>query len=223
MHVPMTACLAAALSLGQASGATIFSQIGSPANLLTSGPEGFFRYGSQIFPGEPQFDLMALDDFSIDGPASIQSCSTVMAGYGQFGSFDGVQGFELRIFASIQDAAIGSTAALVSRTLATPAGFGAYGTGVRFDFDLGEGFTLAAGHYWMSIQAINPGSNGQVGVVISDLGDDQSWQANPGGGFGVPGNLLQRPVNLAYELGGSVIPGPGALALVLVLPGRRRR
>jgi phytoene dehydrogenase-like protein len=69
---------------------------------------------------------------------------------------------------------------------------------------------------------VNPGSNGQIGVVISDIGDAISWQANPGGGFGVPGNVLQRPVNLAYALGGTLVPGPGGVAVMMFAAAARR-
>ncbi|NBQ15163.1 MAG: hypothetical protein EBU31_11295, partial [Proteobacteria bacterium] len=61
---------------------------------------------------------------------------------------------------------------------------------------------------------------------ISDIGDGVSWQANPGGGFGVPGNALQRPVNMAYTLEGTMVPVPGgALTIAAAIACRvtRRR
>ena len=204
----------------------IFDQIGAPTNLPTSGPEGFYRYGSQIFPGEPQFELLALDDFSMSSAFRIETVSAVIAGYGSFGSFAGIQGFELRIYQSPQQAALGAGAALAVASLGVPASYGAFGTGVRVDLSLPQAIELAAGSYWMSLQAVNPGSNGQIGVVISDIGDGVSWQANPGGGFGVPGNALQRPVNMAYMLEGTVVPVPGgALTIAAAIACRvtRRR
>jgi hypothetical protein len=204
----------------------IFDQIGAPTNLPTSGPEGFYRYGSQIFPGEPQFELLALDDFSMSSAFRIESVSAVIAGYGSFGSFAGIQGCELRIYRSPQQAALGAGAALAVASLGVPASYGAFGTGVRVDLSLPQAIELAAGSYWMSLQAVNPGSNGQIGVVISDIGDGVSWQANPGGGFGVPGNALQRPVNMAYTLEGTMVPVPGgALTIAAAIACRvtRRR
>jgi hypothetical protein len=45
---------ACVLSTGtHALAGVLFDRIGSPSNLPSSGPEGYFRYGSQIFPGEP--------------------------------------------------------------------------------------------------------------------------------------------------------------------------
>lgn len=206
----------------------LFDQIGSPSDLPASGPEGFYRYGSQIFPGEPQWELMALDDFSVNSAIRIESVSAVIAGYGAFGSFAGIQGFELRIYRSPQEAALGAASAIATAALGVPSSYGAFGTGVRVDLSLAQSIELAAGSYWMSLQAVNPGSNGQVGVVISNIGDGVSWQANPGGGFGVPGNALERPVNMAYALEGTLVPTPGvavalAAAARLMAPGPKRR
>jgi hypothetical protein len=212
-----------ALSIGtHAFAGVLFDQIGAPSNLPSSGPEGFFRYGSQIFPGEPQFELLALDDFSVGSSFRIESVSAVIAGYGAFGAYAGIQGFELRIYQSPQQAALGAGAAIAVASLGAPASYSTFGTGVRVDLDLSQHIDLAAGNYWMSLQAVNPGSNGQIGVVISDIGDAISWQANPGGGFGVPGNVLQRPVNLAYALGGTLVPGPGGVVVMVLSTAVRR-
>lgn len=218
---PALATLALSVATHAAAG-VLFDQIGSPSNLLPSGPEGFYRYGSQIFPGEPQWELLALDDFTVGSSFRIDAVSAVIAGYGAFGSYAGIQGFELRIYQSPQQAALGAGAAIAVASIGVPASYSPFGTGVRVDLDLAQHIELSAGTYWMSLQAVSPGSNGQVGVVISDLGDAVSWQANPGGGFGVPGNALQRPVNLAYSLGGSLVPGPGGLA-ALALAGAVHR
>ena len=61
-------------------------------------------------------------------------------------------------------------------------------------------------------------------MVISNLGGtQQAFQANPGGGFGLSGNLIERPVNLAYRISGAAVPGPGALALLTIAGLRRTR
>ena len=201
-----------------AQGSILFDQIGSAANLPPTGPEGFYRYGSQVFAGEPQYDVAALDDFTLSTGARISSVATVIAGYGAFSSYGAIQGFELRLFASPQDAAAGLGSAIASASLGVPAAYTAYGTGMMAEFTLSQSIELGAGHYWMTVQAVNHApSNGQVGVVISDIGDWSSYQANPGGGFGIPGNLLARPVNLAYRLGGDPVPAPGAGAAVLLM------
>jgi hypothetical protein len=140
-----------ALSIGtHAFAGVLFDQIGSPSNLPSSGPEGFFRYGSQIFPGEPQFELLALDDFSVGSSFRIDSVSAVIAGYGAFGAYAGIQGFELRIYQSPQQAALGAGAAIAVASLGAPASYSSFGTGVRVDLDLSQHIDLAAGTYWMS-------------------------------------------------------------------------
>ncbi len=204
----------------------LFDQIGGPSNLPPTGPEGFYRYGSQVFVGEPQFDLAALDDFTLRANARIQTVATVIAGYGAFNSYAAIQGFELRIFASPQAAASSSSNALAVRALGSASNFADFGTGKLVEFTLDQSIDLVAGTYWMTVQAVNSApSNGQIGVVISDIGDNSSFQANPGGGFGIPGNLLARPVNFAYRLGGEVIPAPAVLSLFVAGPlvCRRRR
>jgi hypothetical protein len=217
----VVAILAASAS---AHGSILFDQIGAPANLPPTGPEGFYRYGSQVFVGEPQYDVAALDDFTISTGARINSVATVIAGYGAFSSYDAIQGFELRFFASPQDAAAGLGNAIASASLGLPTTYTGYGTGMMAEFTLAQSIELSAGHYWMTVQAVNHApSNGQVGVVISDIGDWSSYQANPGGGFGLPGNLLARPVNLAYRLGGDAVPAPGVGTAVLLLGLARAR
>jgi hypothetical protein len=205
-------------------GAMLFDQIGAPSNLPATGPEGFYRYGSQIFVGEPQYDLAALDDFTLAEAARITSVSTVVAGYGAFGSYAAIQGFELRLFATPQDAAAGLGNAIASASLDIPSSYDPFGTGMLVQFALASPIEVAAGHYWMTIQAVNHApSNGQIGVVISDLGDWSSYQANPGGGFGVPGNLLARPVNFAYRIEGEAVPIPAAGVVLLILAAGPRR
>ena len=207
-------------------GAVLFDQIGTSANLPATGPEGFYRYGSQVFVGEPKYDLAALDDFTLSNAARIDSLATVIAGYGAFASYAAIQDLELRLFATPQDAAIGLGNSIASVSLGVPSAYDAFGTGVLVQFVLSQSIELAAGPYWMTGQAVNHApSNGQVGVVISDIGNWSSYQANPGGGFGVPANLIMRPVNLAYRLGGDAVPAPGAGVALLVLgfAGHRRR
>ncbi|MCE2885613.1 MAG: hypothetical protein LW806_12040 [Planctomycetaceae bacterium] len=225
-HRVATILVAPLLVASPSAAGMLFDQIGGPGNLPPTGPEGFFRYGSQVFVGEPQFDLAALDDFSLAAGARIDSVATVIAGYGAFSSYGAILGFELRIFASPQAAASGPSNAIAVRTLGPAANYTDFGTGKLVEFALADAIDLAAGSYWMTVQAVNSApANGQIGVVISDLGDATSFQANPGGGFGIPGNLLARPVNLAYRLGGEIIPAPAALPLMLFgcLACRRRR
>jgi hypothetical protein len=129
---------------------------------------GFYRYGSQVFAGEPQFDLIALDDFPLSGPTRMERLEAVIQGYGSWSGTGAIQGFVARVFASPQDAAAGWSNAVATVHLPEPAAYTPFGTGLLCGFDVD--FTLQAGQWWLGVQAVMPGSNGQVGVVISDLG-----------------------------------------------------
>ena len=215
------ACTVAA----HAQAGVLWDQIGATgSDLPSTGPEGYYRYGSQVFVGQPQYDLIALDDFTLAGESRIERLEAVIQGYGSWGGTGNIQGFVARVFASPQQAAAGWGNAIATVQLAAPSSYASFGTGLLCGFDVD--LTLGAGHWWLGLQAILPGSSGQVGVVISNLGGTaQAFQANPGGGFGVPGNLIERPVNLAYRVSGTAVPMPGAWAAMLAAAatGRRRR
>ena len=215
------ACTVAA----HARAGVLWDQIGTTgADLPSTGPQGFFRYGSQVFTGEPQYDVIALDDFTLTSESRITRLAAVMQGYGNWSGPGSIQGFTARVFASPQAAAAGFGNALVTLQFDALPSYAAFGTGLLCEF--GADFTLGPGTYWLGIQARLPGANGQTGVVISNLGGTpQAFQANPGGGFGLSGNLIERPVNLAYRVSGTAVPVPGAWAAMLVAAatGRRRR
>ncbi len=221
----LAACALASLWSASARAGVIWDQIGATgSDLPATGPEGFYRYGSQVFAGEPQFDLIALDDFTLAGESRIDRFEAVIQGYGNWSGTGAIQGFVARVFASPQQAAAGWSNAVATVQLTAPSAYTAFGTGLLCGFDVD--ITLGAGRWFIGLQAIMPGSGGQVGVVISTLGAPaQAFQANPGGGFSVPGNLIERPVNLAYRLGGSAVPGPGACVMLVVAAGflERRR
>ena len=201
----------------------LWDQIGATgSDLPATGPEGFYRYGSQVFSGQPQYDVIALDDFTLAGESRIDRLEAVIQGYGSWGGTGNIQGFVARVFASPQQAAGGWGNAVATVQLGVPVSYASFGTGLLCGFDLD--LTLGAGRWWIGLQAILPGSSGQVGVVISNLGGAaQAFQANPGGGFGVPGNLIERPVNLAYRVSGTAVPGPAAWVTALGAAAMRRR
>jgi len=217
------ASVACALLTASAHAGILWDQIGATgSDLPGTGPQGFFRYGSQVFSGEPQYDVIALDNFTLGSDSHIDRLETVIQGYGAWSGPGNIQGFVARVFTSPQAAASGFGNAIATLQLAAPSAYSSFGTGLLCGFD--TNLTLQAGTYWLGIQAILPGGNGQVGVVISNLGGtQQAFQANPGGGFGLSGNLIERPVNLAYRISGTAVPGPGALALLAVAGLRRSR
>ena len=76
----------------------------------------------------------------------------------------------------------------------------------------GPAIVLTPGTYWIGVlPEMDFGLFGQVAVGGTSIGNENAYQANPGGGFGFPGNLQQisPAANLAYRLVGDPAVGGG--------------
>jgi len=170
------------------------------------------------------YDVIAIDDFTIDTAMNLSSASMVLGGWNGFAGSAGVDGYTVSIFSSTDAAG----ASIFGDVLAIAFGAGDLsadwmGGGELLTFDLG-GVELAAGTYWIGITPANAyAANGQTGAYQSSIGDNGGYQANPAGAFG----FITQPTgtNYAYRLDGTGVPAPGALALLGLagLAGRRRR
>lgn len=199
----------------------IMDQIGSmdganTANGSVSASQDFDAYGA--------YDVVAIDDFTIDSTMSLTSASMVLGGWNGYSGLGGIDGFTVSIFSSV-DAAGGSIYGDVINMWFDTSSLSPVwsGGGDLISFDLG-GVTLGAGSYWIGITPANAyGSNGQTGVYQSDIGDYSGAQANPTGAFGFI--TQSTDVNYAYSLEGTGVPAPGALALLGLagIASRRRR
>jgi MYXO-CTERM domain-containing protein len=204
-----------------ASADVIMDQIGSMDGANTAGGS---ISASQDFDAYGAYDVVAIDDFTIDSAMNLTSASMVLGGWNGYAGSAGVMGYTVSIFSST-DAAGVSIYGDVMDLYFDAADVSAFwsGEGEHISFDLG-GFSLAAGTYWMGITPFNVfGDNGQTGAYHSDIGDSSGWQANPTGAFGF---ITQATgVNYAYSLEGSGVPAPGALVLLGLagLASRRRR
>ena len=93
-----------------------------------------------------------------------------------------------------------------------------------------------AGTYWVAVMAVmNFGTGGQLGVMGTDLtglpGNQNGGIANPGGGFGMPGNYQDglgdppRPADAEYRI--NAVPEPASMIAlgigIAALVARRRR
>ena len=210
---------------GFASADVIMDQIGTMDGANTAGgsisaTQEFIDYGA--------YSIVAMDDFSISEDMNLTSASMILGGWNGYPGDPGlVQGYTISIFSSVEAAAgnlFGDVLAVWSDPVAADAAW--TGGGHLMTFDLGGAF-LAAGDYWLGITPLNhfAAGGGQTGVWQSDIGDNSGHQANPGGGFGMPGNWQATNANYAYSLEGTAIPAPGALALLGLagFAGRRRR
>jgi len=220
--------IGAICSVGSFSTAdVIMDQIG---DFSGSDMSGTGLMASQIFEAAfGQYNIGVLDDFTLDSTTDLNSISAVIAGWNGYAGTDGIMGYSVNIYMSAEDAG-NNLDGFVSLYLDNGVNPGVsyddtwLGDGAHVTLDL-NGVTLDAGTYYISVVAHNEfGSNGQTGVMNSNLGNFDAWQANPGGGFGF-GGLQQTGNNAAYSMTGTAIPAPGALALLGMagLATRRRR
>ncbi len=85
---------------------------------------------------------------------------------------------------------------------------------------------LGPGNYWLSVIGTNnPDDNESIGVAISGTGLAQF--TNPGGGFGIPENVVATGANAAYALIGAPVPESATWAMMIagfgVVGGSLRR
>ena len=213
------ACADAAITLGCAfvpvptcdpEGTAVGDNIGGDASSLLGG-----LFADQIFPDDPTFDIVALDDFTVGGGGFIATCMDVSAaGFNGFEIEDWnlVESWSVEIYSSPQAAAANLTGDVASLVVPAPL-VEPFGDNDLLRFDLtggpGPAIQLAPGTYWVGVIPTMPGINGQIGIAPTSIGNSDAWQANPNGGFGFPDNLQQIAggVNLAYRLVGTELKG----------------
>jgi MYXO-CTERM domain-containing protein len=210
-----------------ASADVIMDQIGSMDGGNTVGGT---VSASQDFDAYGAYDVVSIDDFTIGSAMNLTSASMVLGGWNGFTGHEGIEGYTVSIFSSVEAAGNSIYGDIASIYLIngvdpgisySPMWGGEYSWLVSFDM---SGVSLSAGTYWIGVTPSNAyGDNGQTGVYQSDIGDSSGWQGNPSGAFGF---ITQATgANYAYSLEGSGVPAPGALALLGLagLASRRRR
>lgn len=208
-----TVVLAAALStLGMTAPALADIIVDQPDSL-----EG--GIASQVF-GSPfeGYSCSALDDFTITDAYDL----TALTVYGENGAGSGDDDIAVTVrFLATPD--------LGAATIASATGIQSGGV---LTFDL-TGVTLAAGTYWIAAQLerdFDLGGQWYWRTSTTMNGAQAMWQ-NPGGSFGYGTGpigidaLGQSAWDMAFTLEGTVVPAPGAVALLgsAALVGRRRR
>jgi len=173
---------------------------------------------SQAFPDFPDFATGGLDDFTLSSAYDLTSL--IVYGSDSVGANPALNVSVEVVFLSAGD--LGST------VLASATGLQVGGNLV---FDL-TGIQLAAGTYWLSARVVRPFAGGGQWFWTSSAsgsGADALWQ-NPGGGFGLGGApiawsaIVAGSTAAAFTLEGTLVPAPGALALLGVagIVARRR-
>lgn len=195
----------------------------------TTGPTG---YASQDFEAAfNQYDVAALDDFSIAGPRIITRLEADTIGWNGFTSYANIRNYRVEIYTSIAAAAAnlnGTYRQVVARGLATDPGVATQGrVSVPVNITIPN-----AGTYWVALMAeVDLGTGGQFGVLQSTGGTPggaNAWQANPGQGFGLGTSfMINPPANLAYRMTSQPVPEPATMAALglgaAALIRRRRR
>ncbi|MEE2908234.1 MAG: hypothetical protein VX527_10450 [Planctomycetota bacterium] len=157
------------------------------------------------------YDVAIIDDFDNSNGLSGSSMSMVVGGWNGYTGAAGISALQANSYLT-QDSGSGSLEGDVGYEdqAGTP--------DIDPNFNALPGFELIG----MSFSAPMPyntgtgycsmiptnefGSNGQTGCAISTIGNGQSWQCNPNGGFGF-GTIQEQPYNAAYRiLGGTGDP-----------------
>lgn len=186
-----------------------------------------------------QFDVIVIDDFTVAGPANITGVEAVMGMWNNAAiNWANVTAFRIEIFSSTASATTSLTGNVASQSVA--AGSATIDTGWIGGANIVSKVSMsglninigAAGTYWIGVMGVMDFTNqGQVGTSTSTVGTGtNAFQANPGGGFALPGNgnPLNPAANAAYRVTGTVVPEPGTfIAIGLGLAGlalaRRRK
>ena len=201
-------------------GETIGDNIGGSAANLTGG-----GFATQIFPDFPAFSIVAIDDVTVTG-GSITATCVDMVGF-RFNCVDqpncgdpldwvnDVTEWRVDIYSSPEVAGMSLVGDVASVVVLPPAVevFGAQEI-LRIDLTAAPGpsIVLPPGTYWIGVLPdMDFGLFAQIAVGETTLGNNNAWQANPGGGFDEFGDDFINPLNtnLAYRLVGDPAKGGG--------------
>ena len=172
-----------------------YDQIGSS----TGSDLGAGISASQIFePASAAFDVAILDNFVFDAPTTIMSIEAVVSGWNGYVDYTGITNYTISVYSSLTAAGITLVGDVYSIDIVTPTLPTWTGAGTLMQFDINV--SLPAGEYLFAVIPWNNfGTNGQTGIVQSNLGEGIYYQANPAGGFGF-GRWQELVGNAAYRL-----------------------
>ncbi len=202
MHATTTAIGLLGLTAA-ATGGVLMDQVGSmdgadvnTANMLAT---QFFEAAYSVY------DIAALDDFDNSSGGGAGTVSCIIGGWNGYVSIDGIQSVHVNFYMAPEDAAT-NLVGYATGEFSVETDPAWTGTGFGDLLNAAGFFAIGGGTQYVALIPVNEFAvNGQTGAVCTFIGDDNSWQANPGGGFGMPGNMQTQ----AFNLGIRVLSGSG--------------
>jgi len=172
------------------------------------------------------YDAVVADSFSSAG-GNINQVEMVLGGWNGFVDPSSVSGYTANIFSGSAAAAVSTTGDIASQLVdvanvtADPAWLGA-----NFLMVVPTAINAIAGTNWLGVIPSNDfATGGQTGVADSLTSDGMAgFQANPGGGFGLPGNVQDledatgAPGHAALRAGSGAPIDPCSLPLADLCP-----
>jgi len=213
-----TTCICILGLSGTAFGTVMIDQIGPDDG---SGIDGGIT-GCQDFESAYDiYDIATLDNFTAAGGENIATVEMCLNGWNGFVDPSSVMGYTANLYSDPAVAAgdlmgdIGSSYADAADTTQS-----ATWTGAGYVISMPSVMVAAAGTNWVSMIPTNDfATGGQTGVAGSVIGDGTlGWQANPGGGFGMPGNMQEMAGEAAYRVSDGAPPDPCNEALPMPCP-----
>lgn len=144
--------------------------------------------GAQYFEAAYSiYSIATLDDFDNAAGTPAGLVQGIVTGWNGYTTIDAVSGVQVNFYMNVADAAANLVGyASSDHTLAVNPDWAGVGTDM---VDCNGSWALNAGVNYVAVIPVNEfATNGQTGLATSFLGDLVFWQANPGGGFGLPGN-----------------------------------
>ena len=148
------------------------------------------------------YDIATLDNFTGTGEV-INMVEMVLNGWNGFVDPSGVSGYTSNLHSTPTAASLDLTGDVASSFAdAADATTSATWLGAGFNVMVPADMAAASGDNWVSMVPANPfATNGQTGTADALVGDGvMGWQANPGGGFGMPGNMQEMTNEAAYRI-----------------------
>ncbi|HJO16076.1 MAG TPA: hypothetical protein QF800_04215, partial [Phycisphaerales bacterium] len=186
MHATTTAIGLLGLTAA-ATGGVLMDQVGSmdgadvnTANMLAT---QFFEAAYSVY------DIAALDDFDNSSGGGAGTVSCIIGGWNGYVSIDGIQSVHVNFYMAPEDAAT-NLVGYATGEFSVETDPAWTGTGFGDLLNAAGFFAIGGGTQYVALIPVNEFAvNGQTGAVCTFIGDDNSLQANPGGGFGMPGNM----------------------------------